>query len=153
MTVRTRLWKCPSCGERFTTANQWHSCGKYELAELLDGCAVSTVELFDQFSGLVHTLGPVRVIPQKTRVAYQTRMRFAAIIPRRRCLRGHLVLARHRPAPFFTRVPEYSRRNVVHEFRIDKPDDFTPQFRDWLEEAYRVGCQECLQQPPEPHEN
>ncbi len=65
MTVRTRLWKCPSCGERFTTANQWHSCGKYELAELLDGCAVSTVELFDQFSGLVHTLGPVRVIPQK----------------------------------------------------------------------------------------
>ncbi len=80
-------------------------------------------------------------------------MRFAAIIPRRRCLRGHLVLARHRPAPFFTRVPEYSRRNVVHEFRIDKPDDFTPQFRDYLEEAYRVGCQEYLQQPPEPREN
>ena len=38
-------------------------------------------------------LGPVTVLPEKTRIAFQTRMSFAQITPRMKWLDGHVVLA------------------------------------------------------------
>ena len=141
---RSQLWHCPKCGERFTTANQWHSCGRFALDDLFVGCEPSARRLFDQFVELVKSCGPVTVIPQKTRVAFQARMRFAAIIPRKRYLRGHLVLARRRVEPFFSRIQRYSPHNHVHEFRLDGEEQLTGEFLDCLQEAYEVGEQRHL---------
>ena len=139
-----KLWQCPKCGENFTTVNQWHSCGRFSLDDLFTGCEPATRRLFDRFVELVESCGPVAIIPQRTRVAFQARMRFAAIIPRKRYLRGHFVLARRREEPFFSRIQRYSRRNYVHEFRLDSEGQLTGVFLDCVQEAYRVGEQRHL---------
>ena len=141
---RSKLWQCPQCGERFTTANQWHSCGRFKLDDLLVVCKPATRRLFDQFAERVKNCGPVTIIPQKTRVAFQVRMRFAAIIPRQRYLRGHFVLARRREESFFIRIQTYSPRNHVHEFQLDSEEQLTEAFLDCIQEAYRVGDQRHL---------
>jgi hypothetical protein len=71
-------------------------------------------------------------------------MSFAAFVPRRRWLNGHLVLARHIDSPRFLRIQELSPRNVVHAFRLTSPADVDAEFVTWLAEAYRVGAQEHL---------
>ena len=49
---------------------------------------------FDAILAAVEALGPVQVLAEKTRIAFQVRMSFAAFMPRRRWLDGHLVLDR-----------------------------------------------------------
>jgi hypothetical protein len=56
---------------------------------------------FDRVLAAVSAFGPVQVLPQKTRIALQVRMSFAAFTPRRRWLSGHLVLARRADSPRF----------------------------------------------------
>lgn len=93
-------------------------------------------------------LGPVEVLGQKTRVALHVRMSFAALIPRRRWLDGHLVLAQRIDSPRFTRIEVFSPRNVLHAFRLTGPGEVDDEFRGWLAEAYRVGEQRHLRERP-----
>ena len=101
-------------------------------------------DAFDVVLAAVQDLGPVEVLPQRTRIALHVRMSFAAVVPRVRWLDGHLVLARTAPSPRWTRVEELSRRNVVHAFRLHGPGDVDAEFTAWLAEAYDVGCQRHL---------
>ena len=71
-------------------------------------------------------------------------MSFAAFMPRRDWLSGHLVLARRIDSPRFSRVDTFSPRNVVHAFRLDSPADVDQEFTGWLAEAYQVGLQQHL---------
>jgi hypothetical protein len=87
----------------------------------------------------------VSVLPEKSRIALHVRMSFAALMPARRWLDGHLVLARRVDSPRFRRIDEYSPRNVVHVFRLNSPDEVDAQFSDWIAEAYRVGEQRHLE--------
>jgi len=75
-------------------------------------------------------------------------MSFAAFMPRREWLNGHLVLARRIDSPRFTRIDVFSPRNVLHAFRLTGPADVDQEFAGWLAEAYRVGAQEHLRRPP-----
>ena len=90
------------------------------------------------------------VLPEKTRIAFQVRMSFAQVTPRRAWLDGHLVLARRLDHPRFRRVDSISPRNHVHVFRLTRPDELDATFRRWLREAYAVGAQEHLRTPPAP---
>ena len=85
--------------------------------------------------------GPVTVLPEKTRVAFQVRMSFAAFTLRRHWLDGHVVLARRRESPRFKKVWTASPRNQVHEFRLRSADEVDDEVADWLREAYEVGEQ------------
>jgi len=93
---------------------------------------------------VVDALGPVEVLAEKTRIALHARMSFAAFMPRRAWLAGHLVLARQITSPRFARIEVISPRNVVHQFRISAPQEVDDQFSAWLAEAYKVGIQEHL---------
>ena len=88
--------------------------------------------------------GPVTVIPEKTRIAFQVRMSFAQVTPRTRWLDGHVVLARRLPHPRFRRIDTISARNHVHHFRLTSLADIDADFRACLREAYAVGRQEHL---------
>ena len=99
---------------------------------------------YDAVLGVVAELGPFEVLAQKTRIALQVRMSFAALAPRTRWLDGHLVLARTVSSPRWRRVELLSARNVVHEFRLQGPDEVDPEFAGWVAEAYDVGCQRHL---------
>ena len=100
--------------------------------------------LYARFVALVRDCGPVTILPQKSRVAFQVRMRFAAVTPRRSCLQGHLVLAHPVRAACFERVESLSARSHLHRFRLDGEDRITPEFAAWVAEAYKVGRQEHL---------
>ncbi len=88
--------------------------------------------------------GPVKVLPEKTRIAFQVRMSFAAFSLRRHWVDGHVVLARRLESPRFRRIDVISPRNQVHVFRLHKPSEVDDEVKRWLAEAYSVGEQKHL---------
>lgn len=141
---RPALWRCPKCGERFTTRNQWHACGAFDIEALFARSQPVVRRLYERFIEVVEESGPVTIIPQKTRIALQVRMRFAALIPQKEALKGHLVLARRCLLARFEKIETYSFRNHVHVFRVRSEDAFDSDFRALIAEAYSVGRQEHL---------
>jgi hypothetical protein len=113
-------------------------------------------ETFDRLLEVVERVGPFSVLAEKTRIALQVRMSFAALMPGRQWLDGHVVLARRLDSPRFRRVDVYSPRNVVHAFRLRSPDEVDEEVEGWLREAYEVGEQRHLRTrgsaavPPDP---
>jgi hypothetical protein len=139
------MWACPRCGRRFANRNQTHTCRPLgDVAQHFERSDPAVRAAFDAVLAAVEPMGPFTVLPERTRIALQVRMSFAAFVPRRRWLDGHVVLARRLDHPRFRRVEEYSARNVLHAFRLHGPDDVDAEVRSWLAEAYRVGRQEHL---------
>ena len=104
---RPELWACPRCGRTFANVNQAHACGPLtELDRHFVGASPAVRATFDRIVDVVTAIGPVTVLPEKTRVALHVRMSFAAFQPRRRWLNGHIVLARRIDSP---RSPAHQR--------------------------------------------
>jgi hypothetical protein len=139
------LWTCPRCGERFTTAGSWHSCGKFDLEAHFVGTAPAVRRLFDRFVELAREQGPTTVIPQQSRIALQARMRFAVLMPQKEALRGHLVLAERHDSPRFGKVETYSPRNHLHVFRLADLQELDDEFAAFIAMAHAVGRQEHLE--------
>jgi uncharacterized protein DUF5655 len=141
------MWRCPACGREFANRNQSHACGTYGLAAHFDGRDPEVERTFRALLATARRNGPVKVLPEKTRIAFQVRMSFAAFTPRKHWLDGHVVLARRRESPRFKRIYEVSPRNQVHEFRLRSAAEVDDEVADWLREAYAVGRQEHLIPP------
>lgn len=135
------LWECPKCARAFANCNQSHSCSSYTLRQHLTGKSPLAIALFRHFAKLVKRCGPVRVVPEKTRIAFQARMSFAAVSLRRERIVGHVVLARRLENSRFTKIDYISPRNHVHHFRFHSRADLDREVLGWLREAYRVGRQ------------
>ena len=142
--VRRPLWRCKVCGRGFANRNQSHACGRFSLAHHFRGKPPGIRALFNDVVAAVRAIGPVRILPEKTRIAFQVRMCFAQITPHRRWLDGHVVLARRLEDPRFLKIETFSPRNHLHTFRITDRSDIDDVFRAWLAEAYRVGDQQHL---------
>jgi hypothetical protein len=139
------MWACPRCGRTFANRNQVHTCAR--LGDLDQHFARSLPEVratFDRVVAVAEALGPVEVLPERTRIALHARMSFAAFMPRRGWLAGHLVLARQVDSPRFSQIEVITARNIVHQFRLTRREDVDDQFTAWLAEAYQVGIQEHL---------
>jgi hypothetical protein len=145
---KSPLWRCPRCKEQFTTRNQWHSCGSFNLDDLFAGCDPEVRQLYQQFLAIVQECGPVTVIPQKSRIAIQVRMRFAALMPQKKALKGHLILGERHESPCFVKVESLSPRNHLHVFPLESADQLGEPFRQWIHQAYKVGGQEHLDTGP-----
>jgi hypothetical protein len=139
------LWQCKKCGRHFANRNQSHACGRHDLDHHFSGKPPEIRALFDAVVAAIRDIGPVRVIPEKTRIAFQVRMSFAQVTPRLRWLDGHVVLARRIAHPRFRSVQSISPRNHVHAFRLTTPREVDGEFREWLAEAYAVGEQKHLE--------
>ena len=136
------MWHCPLCGRTFAARNQTHTCAA--LGDLERHFERSTPRVHATFDRIVATLGdigPFTVLPEKTRIAFHVRMSFAAVMPRRDWLNGHLVLDRRVDSSRFTKIETYSPRNILHAFRLELPDEVDDEFAQWLALAYRVGEQ------------
>jgi len=138
------MWACPRCGRAFATRNQTHSCAPLaDLDRHFARASPAVRAAFDRVLAAVSGLGPVTVLPEKTRIALQVRMSFAAFMPPP-LAGGHLVLARRIDSPRFLRIDTYSPGNVVHTFRLASPAEVDDEFVAWLAEAYQVGAQQRL---------
>jgi hypothetical protein len=138
------LWVCAPCGRGFANRNQPHACGRHDLEAHFAGKPPEIRALYDALLARVRACGPVAVLPEKTRIAFQVRMSFAVAMPRRGWVDGHLVLARRVESPIFRRIDSLSPRNHVHAFRLRSPADLTDEFDALLREAYAVGEQKHL---------
>jgi len=141
---RKPLWRCPRCGHRFVTANMWHSCSNHSLEEHFRGKDPTLRKLFDRYVAAVRRFGPVTVIPQKTRISFQGRVRFAGAVVRRNWLEGGVWLTRRDPHPRFFRVEVPMPGCYVHRFRIASLEDIDAHLRAILKESSAVGHQEHL---------
>ena len=141
------MWTCPRCGRRFANRNQTHTCAELRsLDEHFAGKPPHIREIVERLVALAERNGPVTVLPEKSRIALQARMSFAALQPRRAWVDGHVVLARRRTDPRFRRIETFSPRNHLHAFRIERVEDVDDEVADWLAEAYAVGMQRHLAQ-------
>jgi Domain of unknown function (DUF5655) len=144
------MWTCASCGRVFASRNQSHACTPLvDLDRHFDGKEPAVRATFDRVLEEAEKLGPLIVLPEKTRIALQVRMSFAAFAARRRWLDGHVVLDHRLYSPRFRRVETYSPRNVLHAFRLTSPEQVDAEVISWLARAYSVGEQRHLQ-PPRP---
>jgi len=143
--VVSPMWTCLGCGRTFANRNQTHACAPLgDLDRLFTGCAPAVRECFERVLLAARRAGPLTVLPERTRIAFQVRMSFAAFQPRPRWLDGHVVLARELPSPRFRRIETFSARNVLHAFRLHAAAEVDEEVEAWLAEAYRVGAQEHL---------
>jgi hypothetical protein len=145
------MWRCPECHRRFANRNQSHACGRYTLASHFEGKPRAVRDIFDKLLRVARRNGPITVLPEKTRIAFQVRMSFAAFVIRRNWVDGHVVLARRFENPRFRRLETFSPRNHLHAVRFESVDDVDAEVGSWLAEAYRVGQQRHLIQTTRPH--
>lgn len=138
------LWQCPECGRSFANRNQSHTCAQLDLAHHFENKPRQIREIYDAFVNAIQSIGPVLVLPEKTRIAFQVRMSFAQVSPRRSWINGHLVLSRRLEHPRFRRIDTISPLNHVHHFRLNSEVEIDGQFLEWLKEAYAVGAQRHL---------
>ena len=140
------LWTCPRCGRAFARRNQTHTCRPLvSLDEHFDGRSPEVRAIFDRVVELAERCGPVAVLPERSRIALQARMSFAALQPRRATLDGHVVLARRLESPRFRRIETFGPRNHVHAFRFASVEEVDDEVAAWLAEAYEVGMQRHLE--------
>ena len=137
------LWQCGDCGRAFANRNQSHACGRHDLESHFAGKADRVRAIFEAFLAMVERFGPVIVLPEKTRIAFQHRMSFAQLTVRRNWVTGHFVLARRADDPLFTKIESFSPRNHAHHFRIENPAQ-VERLADYAREAAAVGRQEHL---------
>ena len=136
------LWRCPKCGARFVTRNMSHSCGRFSLDELFKGKAAHVRTAFDRLREVIEACGAVEMIPQKTRVVFLARMRFAAAMPRAKWLDGHLNLAQRSADARFFKVVRYGPATYTHSFRAHDASFFDTSFAALVWESYIRGRQE-----------
>lgn len=138
------LWQCPKCGHRFVTANLWHSCGRYRLGDHFQGKPKELREVFDRFVQLARACGPVTVYAQKTRIVFQTRVRFAGAVVRRSYLDASLWLKRRADHRALSRIESFGRLGYGHHFHLRQPSDIDEPLGDLMREAYSIGQQSSI---------
>jgi hypothetical protein len=121
-----------------------HSCGTYDFDHHFAHRPPGVRALFDALCRAVRRCGRVTMEPQKTRIVFTTRVRFASVTPTAKGLRGHLWLRRARPGAPVVRVESLGPRVFLHHFVLDDPAQIDRAFRSRLKDAYAVGRQEGL---------
>lgn len=138
------LWSCPKCGHQFVTANIWHSCGRYELEPHFNGRSPIVQEIFDDLVAAGEACGPVTVYPQKSRIVFMVRVRFASVMTRKKWLYFSLWLTRRIDHSCLTHTDVFGSDSFVHRFRLSDPSQIDQQLEAFICEAYQVGRQEHL---------
>jgi len=139
-----RLWICPDCGRPFARVRQSHACGLSDLSSHLRGRPGDVVETFERFRQEVLRSGPATLLPERTRIAFHTRMSFAVAVPGATALGGHLVLPVTVRSKRFRRIERVGHRTVVHTFRWARPEEVDEQVSGWIARSYLVGLQRHL---------
>jgi hypothetical protein len=122
----------------------WHSCSNYNLNDHFEGKDPQVRQVFEKLLSLVQQCGPVAVIPQKSRIAIQARVRFAGGVARKNWFDAGLWLTRRAEHPCLRRVETFGPKSFRLHFRLTRPEDLDEEFAALVRDSYAVGCQEHL---------
>ena len=91
---------------------------------------------------MLHSLGDVQVIPQKTRLVCVARVRFAGLYPHKGSFRAGFALRRWLNSPRIVKTADYGPKWRGHFVDIRAIDDLDDELRSWLQESHdTVGIQ------------
>ena len=139
------LWICPRCGARLISQNLWHSCGRFTLEDLFQRSTAEALALARKYVEILHSLGDVQVLPQKTRLVCVARVRFAGLTPLKEGFLATFALQRWLDSPRVARLAEYGPRWRAHRVRVLSEADLDDELKAWLQEAHDVvGLQQDL---------
>lgn len=139
------VWICPRCGARLVGRNLWHSCVHATLEELFAGAVPGVLDLARDYVALLHSLGDVQVIAQKSRLVCVARVRFAGLTPRKTGFLATFALHRWLDSPRIVTTADYGPRWRVHHVRVQTGRDLDDELRAWLQESHDVvGLQQDL---------
>jgi hypothetical protein len=119
----------------------WHSCGKFALKDLFAKSDPNVPRLFRKFARMVRSCGPVTMIPQKTRVVFMDRVRFAGVYPRKSYLICSIAVPERVENPRFIKIESYAPNWHGHYFRVESSQNLDRQIQAWMRESYKVGQQ------------
>jgi hypothetical protein len=109
----------------------------------------AVVGLYRRFVELVQASGPFAYAVSKTAITFKgSRRGFAGAKPTAHSLDGYLDLQRRVEDPRIRSAAPYTKRLVVHQFRIGALEELDEEFAGWVREAYQVGQGEHLARPP-----
>ena len=112
----------------------------------------AVVALYRWFVELVQACGPFDYAVSKTGITFKgSRRGFAGAKPKAHSLDGYLDLQRRVEDPRIRRASPYTKRLVVHQFRVSAPEQLDEEFAGWVREAYQVGQGGHLAPPPGPN--
>jgi len=139
------VWICPRCGARLVSRNLWHSCGQFTVEALFANAESATLGLARAYVAMLHSLGDVQVIAQKTRLVCVARVRFAGLYPRKDGFLASFALHRWLDSPRIVKTADYGPRWRGHFVRVQSEADLDDQLRAWLQESHDiVGLQSDL---------
>jgi hypothetical protein len=81
------------------------------------------------YVALLHTLGDVQVIPQKTRLVCVARVRFSGLEPRRTGFLASVALRRRLTSPRIVKAVDYGPRWQAHYVRVRSAADLDEELR------------------------
>lgn len=122
----------------------WHACARHTVEEHFAHRDPKLRLLYDGLVGLVKRNGPIKVVPGKTGIAFQVRMRFGGAVVRKDAIEAGFILPRRAEHPRIKKVIGYTPRAYGHHVDIRTPADLDDELAGWLREAYRVGAQTDL---------
>ena len=138
------LWVCPECGQSFVSPNMPHSCNVVPLATHFEG-RPQLLAIYERLLGALRERGPVTENVTKSRISFQTRMRFGGIDrPRRDHVVARFVLTRPVESERLLRVDHIPPRYYDHRVRLYRPEDVDDELLGWFGEARLVGDQRHL---------
>jgi hypothetical protein len=100
--------------------------------------------LFMKFAEMVRECGAATMIPQKTRVVFMVRVRFAGAYPRKTYLLVGFALARRLKSRRIKKIEEYAPHFIGHLLEIHTEADLDAQLKSWIQESFAVGQQRHL---------
>jgi hypothetical protein len=128
--------------------NLWHSCGQFTLEALFAKAEPAALDLARAYVAMLHSLGDVQIIPQKTRLVCVARVRFAGLTPRKGGFLATFALHRWLDSPRILRTADYGPRWRGHYVLVRSESDLDAELRSWLQESHDiVGLQADLRRP------
>jgi hypothetical protein len=138
------LWTCPKCRHEFVNPNQYRSCRRYELDDVMRGKPPRVRRAFEKFREMVLANGPATMQVYRDRIGFMVRVRFAGATPRKKWLEIGFWLSERIEHPRFVKVETITPNAHVHRVRVLDEHELDDEVAAWLAEAYAVGCQEHL---------
>ena len=93
---------------------------------------------------MVRQCGRVTTVPQKTRVVFMVRVRFAGVYPRKTSVLVSFALPRRLKSPRIKKIEEYAQHFIGHTMEIHSEEDLDGELQGWLRESFAVGEQRFL---------
>jgi hypothetical protein len=87
---------------------------------------------------MLHSLGDVQVLPQKTRLVCVARVRFAGLYPRRDGFLASFALHRWLSSQRIVKTADYGPRWRGHYILVRSESDLNGELRSWLQESHDI---------------